>query len=212
MGQKSVALVIAFIAILGLIIAAVYYAWMSSPICGGAYSPPSSSYIYESAFVEVNGTGLYTMELAAGPNPADYDDHCDPELITTTEIIVHLVDLEGNTHFQHSLYQLDVSFSGDECDSDFKDNMVNQSSNVSKDNGTLFPVHFVNSIDASLGEGIPHALEPDCLVKTYLSKGDKIVVYGSGSEADGPASGGWKLRLTFVYDGYQLGPDFVLPG
>ena len=152
MGQKSVALVIAFIAILGVIIAAVYYAWMSSPICGGAYSPPTSGYLYESEFVEVNGTGLYTMELAAGPNPADYDDYCDPELITTTEIIVHLVDLEGNTHFQHSLYQLDVSFSGDECDSDFKDNMVNQSSNVSKDNGTLFPVHFVNSIDNSLGE------------------------------------------------------------
>ena len=210
MGQKSVALVIAFIAILGLIIAAVYYAWMSSPICGGAYSPPSSSYLYESEFVEVNGTGLYTMELAAGPNPADYDDHCDPELITTTEIIVHLVDLEGNTHFQHSLYQLDVSFSGDECDSDFKDNMVNQSSNVSKDNGTLFPVHFVNSIDNSLGENYSDG--PACISKSYLSKGDKIVVYGSGSEADGPASGGWKLRLTFVYDGYQLGPDFVLPG
>ena len=152
MGKKGETLVIAFNAILGLIVVAVGYTLMSSPYCGGAYSPPISSYLYESEFVEVNGTGLYTMELAAGPNPADYDDYCDPELITTTEIIVHLVDLEGNTHFQSSLYQLDVSFSGDECDSDHKDNMVNQSSNVSKDNGTLFPVHFVNSIDNSLGE------------------------------------------------------------
>ena len=95
--------------------------------------------------------------------------------------------------------------------SDFKDNMVNQSSNVSKDNGTLFPVHFVNSIDNSLGENYSDG--PACISKSYLSKGDKIVVYGSGSEADGPASGGWTLRLTFFpFYNDQLGPDFVLPG
>ena len=213
MGQKSVALVIAFIAILGVIIAAVYYALMGSPICGGAYVSPSASFLNESEFVEVNGTGLYTMELAAGPNPADHDDHCDPELIKINQIRVSLLDLDWNVYYDAELYHIDVDrgrFSGDDCY--YKDSLTNHSSNVSKDNGTLFPVHFVNSIDASLGEGIPHALEPDCLVKTYLSKGDKIVVYGSGSEADGPASGGWTLRLIYNPGGHQIGPDFVLPG
>ena len=118
MGQKFVALVIAFIAILGLIIAAVYYAWMSSPICGGAYSPPSSSYLYESEFVEVNGTGLYTMELAAGPNLANHDDDCDPELIKIDKIRVSLLELDRSTYYHAELYHIDVNrgrFSSDDC-------------------------------------------------------------------------------------------------
>ena len=182
------------------------------PLCSAAYVSPSASFLNESEFEKGNGTGLYTMELAAGPNLADHDDPCDPEFIPTTQIRVYLLDLEGNTYFNAYLYQLDVSFSGDDCDSGFKDDMVNQSSNVSKDNGTLFPVHFVNSIDDSLGENYSDG--PACISKTYLSKGDKIVVYGSGSEADGPARGGWTLRLIYEpgsSGGDPIGPDFVLP-
>ena len=41
--------------------------------------------------------------------------------------------------------------------------------------------------------------------------GDKIMVYGSGSEADGPASEGWKIKLKYTWTGDQIGSDFLLP-
>ena len=45
----------------------------------------------------------------------------------------------------------------------------------------------------------------------YVSKGDKIMVYGSGSEADGPASEGWKIKLKYTWTGDQIVSDFLLP-
>ena len=210
MGKKSVALVISLIFVISLIVVAVGYIVSNSELCGGAYFSPDSSFLHESEFEKGNGTGLYTMELAVGPNLANHDDDCDPELIKITQIRVSLLDLDWNVSYDAELYHIDVNrgrFSGDDCH--YKDVLTNHSSNVSKDNGTLFPVRFVNSIDASLGENYSDG--PACISKTYLSKGDKIVVYGSGSEADGPASGGWTLRLIYNPGGHQIGPDFVLP-
>ena len=102
--------------------------------------------------------------------------------------------------------EIDVSFSGND------ENKVSKSENLSKDNGTLFPVHFVNSIDESLGEKYSDSATCDrgCFRNTYLSKGDKIMVYGSGSEADGPASEGWKIKLKHTRSGDQMGSEFIL--
>jgi len=213
MGKTIKILAIALIAILGVTIAGVFYNYAY----GGCaiMNPPSPNidFLLESEFEKGNGTGLYTMELAAGPNLANHDDDCDPELIKIDNIRVSLLELDGSTYYHAELYHIDVNrgrFSSDDCHT--KDALANHSSNILKDNGTLFPVHFVNSIDDSLGEGIPHKLVPDCLVKTYLSKGDKFVVYGSGSEADGPASGGWTIKFTISSaSGGSLEPEFVLP-
>jgi len=216
MDKKSVVLVISLIFVISVIAGSVFYIFYNYAYGGCAImNPPSPNidFLLESEFEKGNGTGLYTMELATGPNLANHDDDCDPELIKIDKIRVSLLELDRTTYYYAELYHIDVNqgrFSSDDCD--YKDALANHSSNILKDNGTLFPVHFVNSIDDSLGEGIPHAFEPDCLVKTYLSKGDKFVVYGSGSEADGPASGGWTIKFTISYaSGSQLGPEFVLP-
>ena len=201
-------LAIALIVILGITIAgAVYYIWSESQLCGQAGIWPNTGFISENEFVEVNGTGLYVMELGTGPNLADYDYPCAPALININEVRLYLLDPEGNAHFDALLSEIDVSFSGND------ENKVSKSENVSKDNGTLFPVHFVNSIDESLGEKYSDSATCDrgCFGNTYLSKGDKIMVYGSGSEADGPASEGWKIKLKHTRSGDQMGSEFNLP-
>jgi len=202
-------LVIALIVILGITIAgAVYYIWSESQLCGLAQTGPNNTgFISNNVFVEVNGTGLYVMELGTGPNLADYDYDCAPELITISEVHLYLLDPEGNTYFDAVLSEIDVSFSGND------ENRVSKSENVSKDNGTLFPVHFVNSIDESLEEKYSDSpiCDRGCFRHTYVSKGDKIMVYGSGSEADGPASEGWKIKLKYTWTGDQIGSDFLLP-
>ena len=38
-----------------------------------------------------------------------------------------------------------------------------------------------------------------------LSVGDKIKIYGSGSEADGPAKEGWLLRIKYDPTGESVG-------
>ena len=208
MSKTIKSFVIAFIAILGVTIAGVVYTiWSGSYLCGQAGVAADTGFLSESEFVEENGTGLYVMELGTGPNLADYDDPCDPSLVTINQIGVDLLDPDGNKYFHAVLTEIDVSFSGND------DYWKSTSENVSKDNGTLFPVHFVNSIDESLGEkysDLP-ACDRYCFSNTYLSKGDKIIVYGSGSEADGPASGGWTIRLRETSLPYLMAPDFVLP-
>ena len=208
---KSLAIVL--VAILGIAVAgAVYYIWSESHLCGQAGAWANTGFISENEFVEVNGTGLYVMELGTGPNLADYDYPCAPSLITIIEVHLYLLDPEGNVHFNAVLGEIDVSFSGND------ENWVSKAENVSKDNGTLFPVHFVNSIDESLGEKYSDSPTCDlrCFRHTYISKGDKIMVYGSGSEADGPASEGWKIKLKHTRSGDQIYSQepsgyFILP-
>ena len=161
---KSLAIVL--VAILGITVAgAVYYIWSESHLCGQAGAWANTGFISENEFVEVNGTGLYVMELGTGPNLADYDYDCAPELITISEVHLYLLDPEGNTYFDAVLSEIDVSFSGND------ENRVSKSENVSKDNGTLFPVHFVNSIDESLGEKYSDSpiCDRGCFRHTYVS-------------------------------------------
>ena len=91
MGNKLVVLVIAILAI--PIVGAVYYIWSESQLCGLARvgaQPNTTGFISNNVFVEVNGTGLYVMELGTGPNLADYDYDCAPELITINEVHLYL--------------------------------------------------------------------------------------------------------------------------
>ncbi len=226
MGKKSVALVIAFIAILGVIIVAVVDVWSNSFLCGGAAVEPDSilwnNYHSGHDFEEENGTGLYILELAVGPNLEDYDYDCATSpMVPLNQIIFRLKDATGNDHFSGTLAEIDESYLGND------EYSTSKSENVSKDNGTLFPVHFINSIDESWGEKnygaftIPVRCEDwstgnlsPCRGShddLYLTKGDKIVIYGSGSEADGPAREGWSIDFTLSrFGGFGSWGEFEL--
>ena len=223
MSKKYLALAIVFIAILGVIIGAVFDVWSNSFRCGGAAVEPDSilalNYYHGHDFEEENGTGLYILELGVGPNPEDYDDCDTSPMVPLNQITFSLRDAGGNVNFSGNLAEIDESYLGNDA------YWMSKSENVSKDNGTLFPVHFINSIDESWGEKnygaftkpvrceknvcstCAEVLEPcrGSHDNLYLSKGDKIVIYGSGSEADGPASEGWSIEFNlsrFGYGGY----------
>ena len=223
-------LAIALIVILGITIAgAVYYIWSESQLCGQAGVVPDSILALNSyhghVFEKENGTGFYILELGVGPNPEDYDYPCATSpMIPLNQINFSLRDADGNMNFSSTLAEIDESYLGNDA------YWTSKSENVSKDNGTLFPVHFINSIDESWGEKNYGAFtEPvrceENVCSTcaevlnpcrgshddlYLSKGDKIVIYGSGSEADGPASEGWSIMFTLSRFGDNWG-EFELP-
>jgi len=68
------------------------------------------------------------------------------------------------------------------------DRLENRASNISADDGSVYPVHFSdNDRDGK------------------LSAGDQFTVYGTGNSANGPASSGWKLDIQFDASGDIIG-------
>jgi len=63
--------------------------------------------------------------------------------------------------------------------------------------------------DYNCGIGCPNVdiCDNRCL---KLSVEDKIMVYGSGSEASGPANEGWVLRIIHEITGYSLTENLVI--
>ena len=79
------------------------------------------------------------------------------------------------------------------------------SAEIANDNGTEFPIHFENQMDNDFEK---YSESRDEL---YLSVGDKIKVYGSGSEANGPAESDWTVRIKFTPTGDSITYDLVIP-
>ncbi|MDC0526920.1 hypothetical protein OAO35_03110 [Euryarchaeota archaeon] len=75
----------------------------------------------------------------------------------------------------------------------------NLSAQISNDNGTEFPIHIQNEMT---GDSEDYNVTGDGNNIQYpryslrISVGDKIKIYGSGSDADGPAREGWSLRIS----------------
>ena len=59
-------------------------------------------------------------------------------------------------------------------------NLLARAQIINDDDGSLYPVHFVNYNDNNL-----------------LSSGDEFYVYGSSQNSNGPAETGWTLELVF---------------
>ena len=173
------------------------YVWLSHPgLCGMAGSFPK---ITLTEFNEENQSGIYTIEVIDAYFPVQ----CETQKLgvhvekggSFLELI--LLDDTGNLFLSVKPADIDINYSGND------ETWQNHSDNVSEDNGTIFPIHFSNEIDKSLGEEYdlwdPLGNRPTYGI--YLSKGDKFMVYGSGSEADGPAGKGWSLGLVWTTGG-----------
>ena len=183
------------------------YVWLSQPAClsGGTGNFPK---ITLTEFKEENQSGVYTIEVIDA-YVMDYDYNCELQKVgvrvTFLELI--LLDDSGETVLSVRPADIDINYSGN------YETWQNHSGNVSKDNGTIFPIHFSNEIDKSLGEEYdiwdPRGDRPTYAI--YLSKGDKFMVYGSGSEADGPAESGWRLRLNWTISPHDTLGDKVIP-
>ena len=185
------------------------YVWLSQPAClsGGTGNFPK---ITLTEFKEENQSGVYTIEVI----DAYFLVQCETqkrgvrveEGVRFLELI--LLDDSGETVLSVRPADIDINYSGN------YGTWQNHSGNVSKDNGTIFPIHFSNEIDKSLGEeyDIWDPVGNRLTYGIYLSKGDKFMVYGSGSEADGPAGKGWSLLLRWTTGGgSQTGDAYVIP-
>ncbi len=194
MGKKQV--VYGILAILLLSVTGfVLNVWMGEGLCSLSLSPP---HLELTEFEEVNQSGVYTTEVIDA-----YETTCSSGdygkggvRVATIELILR--DGNGEIVFNVRAPEIDMNYSGN------NETWQNHSSNVSKDNGTIFPVHFNNKIDESLGEEYDYYNDSREYIlhkKIYLSEGDEFRVYGSGSEADGPAEKGWSLHVHHTMTG-----------
>ena len=187
--DKIVALIVVSILVVGYLI--VNYAWVSScPL-----TPPGLNVQYTfSEFEESNGTGVYVSEVLEMDRGEMYQCSSDNK-VRLSSLEIYLMDNEGFTNSTWDLWSLQDNYAGNNS------KRVDSSVEIANDNGTEFPIHFENQMDNDF-EKYNYEL--------YLSVGDKIKVYGSGSEADGPAENGWSVRLgSGIYS--ITNDDLVIP-
>ncbi len=154
-----------------------------------------------SEFKQENNSGIYTTELLEFTN----ESTCDSKW---KNFYIQLVDLEGKvTNFSDSGSNLVVSYEGNTTL--VSDHYMDIASRISNDtNGSNYPIRILDNITSNGEEYITerhYDYDSDSMINTTylhpkLSVGDKIRVYGSGSEADGPAGEGWLLRIIDQYD------------
>ena len=76
----------------------------------------------------------------------------------------------------------------DSCYDGDDQSLEKRATNVSNDDGSVYPVHFCdNDRDGK------------------LSAGDQFFVYGQGNSANGPAEEGWRLDVKFDATGDTVG-------
>jgi len=168
------------------------------PSCSGG--APS---VVFSEFKEENNSGIYTTEIL------EYEKtDCSN---AWKNVHIYLLDAEGVAHGDED-YWGNKKFYGGEIIANYEgDNPsnINITSNMANDtNGTKYPVRIINNMseDPSLNESYnPNWREGGSYdYGLKLSVGDKIIVYGSGSEADGIAKEGWSLRIKYKVTGETL--------
>ena len=94
------------------------------------------------------------------------------------EIAMQYMDFQGHITEQG----IDMNYAGD------NETLQNRTTDVSNDDGSVYPVHFSdNDRDGK------------------LSAGDHFFVYGQGNSANGPAEEGWKLDIQFDATGDTVG-------
>ena len=195
---------LAIVGIIGFTILLSAILYQQSP--GQAFGPCDKPTVVFSEFKKENNSGIYTTEII------EYErtENCTN---AWKNMYIYLLDAEGVAH-------------GDEDPDNFRDegwfdggkfianyegenpNNINMTSNIANDtNGTKYPLRIINNMSGEPYESYIVASEWREGSYDYglkLSVGDKIIVYGSGSEADGIAREGWSLRIKYEPTGETL--------
>lgn len=184
-----------------LFVYASLFAW-HHPI--GNLSPCDEPSVVFSEFKEENNTGIYTTEII------EYEktENCTN---AWKNMYVYLVDIEGVAHGDEDLDNGSHGwFNGGKFVANYEGENpynINMTSNIANDtNGTKYPLRIINNMSGEPYESYIFA-GPNWRSYDYglkLSVGDKIIVYGSGSEADGIAREGWSLRIKYEPTGETL--------
>ena len=157
-----------------------------------------------SEFKEENNSGIYTTEIL------EYEKtDCSN---AWKNKYIYLLDAEGVAHGDEDLDNGSYGwFNGGKFIANYggeNPNNINMTSNIANDtNGTKYPLRIINNMSGEPYESYIVASEWREGSYDYglkLSVGDKIIVYGSGSEADGIAREGWSLRIKYEITGETL--------
>ena len=176
-GVSPVIAVILMVAIT-VVLAAVLYVWAASFLEQGESAPIATF------FVEESSSGVYHVEVIKVSKQEDLagfsyflkDDSGSTYVGGNGfgEIAMQIVG--GEEH------GIDTSYTGDD------DQLKSRATNVSDDDGSVYPVHFSDN-------------DRD----NKLSAGDQFMVYGMGNSANGPAADNWKLDIQFDLTGNIIG-------
>ena len=181
-GVSPVIAVILMVAIT-VVLAAVLYVWAASFLEQGESAPIATF------FVEESSSGVYHVEVIKVSKQEDLagfsyflKDDTGSTYVGGNgfgEIAMQIVG--GEEH------GIDTSYTGDD------DQLTSRATNVSDDDGSVYPVHFSdNDRDKK------------------LSAGDQFMVYGMGNSANGPAADNWKLDIQFDASGDIIGTAKLL--
>ncbi len=181
-GVSPVIAVILMVAIT-VVLAAVLYVWAASFLEQGESAPIATF------FVEESSSGVYHVEVIKVSKQEDLagfsyflkDDSGSTYVGGNGfgEIAMQIVG--GEEH------GIDTSYTGDD------DQLKSRATNVSDDDGSVYPVHFSDN-------------DRD----NKLSAGDQFMVYGTGNSANGPAAYNWKLDIQFDLTGNIIGSARLL--
>ena len=171
-----------------LLIMLFVYAELSKWHIGPEDNSTTSPTITLSEFEQEDGTGIYITHVLEVTDGTGSDGKWDYAASKTEwgKFTVQLIDNEGLTYHDHMGSRLIDNYSGNQTGA------INQSTQISNDNGTEFPIHIQNHMGPY--EYYNYTPDRDILL---LSPGDMIKIYGSGSDADGPAREGWPLRIKY---------------
>ena len=137
--------------------------------------------IYVTEVLEIEDEGSCNLQYGLRWAYIDLSLMNDEDLTYYDAIGVNIIDnYSGNNTFHWT--QEELSFER------------NLSAQISNDNGTEFPIHIQNEMTGDR-EDYNHSSKYPRYSLT-ISVGDKIKIYGSGSDADGPAREGWSLRIS----------------
>ena len=181
-GVSPVIAVILMVAIT-VVLAAVLYVWAASFLEQGESAPIATF------FVEESSSGVYHVEVIKVSKQEDLagfsyflKDDTGSTFVGGNgfgEIAMQIVG--GEEH------GIDTSYTGDD------DQLKSRATNVSDDDGSVYPVHFSDN-------------DRD----NKLSAGDQFMVYGMGNSANGPAADNWKLDIQFDLTGNIIGSARLL--
>jgi hypothetical protein len=176
-----------------------FYAW---PLESGL-TPCDKPTIVFSEFKEEDNSGIYTTEIL------EYEkNECSN---AWNNMYLYLLDTEGVAHGDEDNGDAGW-FRGGKFIANYEGenpSNINMTSNIANDtNGPKYPLRIINNMSGEPYESYIFA-GPNWREGAYdyglkLSVGDKIIVYGSGSEADGIAREGWSLRIKFEITGETL--------
>jgi hypothetical protein len=186
--------VVAGLLLIMLFVYAILSPWNQGP---AGYSSCAATITF-SELKQENDNGIYVtevLEIDEGSCSIQFGlrwAHIDLSLMNDEDLTyyeatgVNIIDnYSGNNTFHWT--QEELSFER------------NLSAQISNDNGTEFPIHIQNEMT---GDSEDYNVTGDGNNIQYprysltISVGDKIKIYGSGSDADGPAREGWSLRIS----------------